>query len=73
MKHWFLYIWYKITGQPKILVQDIRLKNPKKEWISRGEYGAWARQTNGIYEEELEVQKKPGCRVCLVPGRKHCR
>lgn len=57
MRDIFLLIWYKFTGQSKICVQDIRLANPKKEWISRDQYHEWALKTNKIYEEELKCRK----------------
>lgn len=57
MKDTLLYIWYQLTGQSKILVNDVRLTNPKKEWISVHYYRAWLRETNKIYEEELKTLK----------------
>jgi hypothetical protein len=57
MNDFFLNIWYRLTGQARILVQDVRLANPKKKWIYRDEYKQWLQETNKIYEEELRARE----------------
>lgn len=68
MKNFLLNIYYKLTGQSKILVRDIRLQKLKGEWISKDDYRDWVQKTNKIYEEELKTRKNRDVEFvwCLV-------
>lgn len=57
MKNELLRIWYLLTGQPKILVEDIRLNKPEKKWILKSMYRDWVAETNKIYLQEFESRK----------------
>jgi hypothetical protein len=58
VKTTLLTIWYKLTGQRKILVEDRRLDKPIKTWVSVDEFDNFLEERDRMLAEERKLKNQ---------------